>query len=204
MEPMPTEGEIQRWMLDTLKHSFRVEYFMKRLFVGNNHAERPHDIAGKGNKYEWDVIKGLALQYRNDESLTPYINASMEIHRQQRHHRLCNEPDPNDDLMTQPEANEDDMFESTVDSICSLLEDRTYQGGAHSYDEIKVEDFPPHKQPYVKIFLPRMRSLKQPDLEAITSLESFPNAGMAKEFYQTAVRNTNEALSRLRAEGVIS
>lgn len=83
VELIPTENEIKTWLVSVLQHSCHVEYFLKKLGIGSNDSERPHDIVGPGNKYEWGVMKGLALQYRNPKpDFQIYILPSLNLHRQ--------------------------------------------------------------------------------------------------------------------------
>ena len=83
----PTKEEVAKWMLSTLKHSNHVEYFLGKLGLGIRDPERPHDIVGSGSKYSLDVVRGLALQYREPKvDFKTCIAPSIEIHRHQYHH----------------------------------------------------------------------------------------------------------------------
>ena len=62
----PSPQEVKNWMLSTLKHSCQVEYYLAKLNLDSKDPQRPHDIVGEGNKYSWPVIKGMAIQYRNN------------------------------------------------------------------------------------------------------------------------------------------
>jgi hypothetical protein len=203
-ELIPTENEVQTWLVSTLKHVCHIEYFLDKLNLGSKDSERPHDLVGPGNKYDWNVIKGFALAYRNPKpDFNKYILPSLEEHRKQYHHRMWNNPNPTNITKPIPEATREDMLVGAVDAICSLLENRQYQGGKHSFDDLtkQVENlFLPHKIPFIKELLPQMRSLKQPDLEQITSLHEFPNIGLNESVYDAIANRTNEVVETLRKE----
>lgn len=51
-ELLPTEEEVNTWLVATLRHACHVENFLGELQLGDNDPERPHDLVGSGNKYE--------------------------------------------------------------------------------------------------------------------------------------------------------
>lgn len=200
-ELIPNEEEVRIWLLSTLRHSCHLEYFLDKLNLGKDDPERPHDIVGLGNKYDWLTIRGFALQYRVPKvDFNHYILPSLNFHRQQYHHRKWNNSDEND--LTKPfsGASRDDMLVGALDTICSLLEDRQYQGGIHKYDQIIeiIRQNPPHKIPWLLDILPKMRLLNQPNINAITRLDNFPNIGLSKGTYLLIVEKTHEAVELLR------
>jgi len=199
----PTDEEVKRWLVSTLQHSCHVEYFLDRLKLGDEDPERPHDLVGPGNKYEWKVIEGFALQYRDPKpDFKTYILPVLNLHRQQYHHRKWNDPNPNDDTKPIAIASTGDLLLGATDANCSLLENRGYQGGAHDYEgviEIAKKN-PPHRRPWMLIVLPQMRELEQPKLEQITSLDNFPNIGLKDSVYDSIERRTREAVETLRRE----
>ncbi|MEK6833591.1 MAG: hypothetical protein AABY32_06110 [Nanoarchaeota archaeon] len=205
-ELIPTEEEAKTWLISTLQHVFHIEYFLGELGLGDEDPERPHDLVGIGNKYEWEVIKGLALQYRNPKpDFQTYILPSINLHRQQYHHRKWNNPDPNDKTKPMPDSTEGDMLTGAVDAVCSQLENRGYQGGTHDYDGVieiakKNPPTPPHASPWLLRIIPEMRKLQHPNLEQILSLNDFPNIGLKGFVYDSIVNRTREVVEKLREE----
>lgn len=200
---VPTEDEVGKWLISTLQHVCHIEYFFRELNLGEKDPERPHDLVGPGNKFEWDVIKGFALQYRDPlPDVQEYIMPALRLHRQQYHHRRWNEPDPSDITLPMPGSSEEDMLVGAVDAVCSLLENRGYQGGSHDYDGVLdvVRKNPPHKSPWMMRVIPQMRSLQQPDLSQIASLEGFPNIGLQDVVYDAIAGRCREAVEELRRE----
>lgn len=211
-KPIPTENEVMAWLLSTLQHACHMEYFLGLFNLGKRDPERPHDLVGPGNKYEWEVVKGLALQYRNPEpDFQTYILPSLKLHRQQYHHQKWNEPDPTDKTKTRLIASADDLLVGAIDAVCSLLENRAYQGGPHNYDEVtgivKQKEIAkdnskntPHKSVWMLKVIPEMRRLIQPDLKSIVTLIGFPNIGLKPRVYDSIAQRTTEAVELLRNE----
>lgn len=189
----PITKEIERWIFETVKHSNHVEYYLNELGLGERDPERPHDLVGPGNKLEWDIIKGMALNYRTPKvDFIKYILPSIEIHRQQYHHRMWNYPNP--------KATKEDMFVGAVDAVCSLLENRDYQGGSHNWE--KIEDIlinrnPPHKIESVKLILPKMRKVPLPNLEDIPNVFILPNIGVDRGIYLKMRKRIDKAVENL-------
>ncbi|MBS3118750.1 hypothetical protein J4417_03665 [Candidatus Woesearchaeota archaeon] len=197
LELKPTEKEVNAWLLHTTQHACQVEYFLHQLGLGRSDPERPHDLVGPGNKFEWSVIQGFAMQYREDTaSVQPYVSHSLAFHRQQYHHLMWNGNTLN------PNASENDLRVGAVDAICSLLENRSYQGGPHPYEEIWniAITNPPHKKDWMSILLPDMEQLKQPAVRSIERLVDFPNLGLPSQVYQTIQQRTKDVLEMLKTE----
>lgn len=149
------------------------------------------------------MVKGLALQYRDStQDFETYIKPAINRHRQQYHHRMWNQPHPDDKTEPKPQATEEDMLVGAVDATCSLLENRGYQGGDHAYDEVIeiAKENPPHKTPYMLEIIPEMRSMSQPGLEKITSVRQPPNIGLEKAMHDAITERTREAVASLRRE----
>src|SRR3989338_2554579 len=93
----PSEENVRRWLLDTLKHGTGMEYFLDLLNVGRGDPERPHDMAGSYSKFDWEVIKYLARQYEcgDEQSIHRLVQAGVLLHRNQYHHKMWNNPNPN-------------------------------------------------------------------------------------------------------------
>lgn len=198
---VPTTVEVEKWLRCTLKHSAHVEYYLHHLGVGHEDPERPHDLVGPGNKLEWDVIRGFALQFRNPQpDFDIYTLPALKRHRMQYHHRMWNEPDVSDRRKHNRDATPDALQLGAIDAICSLLEPRGYQGGAHSFEEIQAiiaKSAVAHKQPWLERILPRMQELPAPNLDVITSLRKFPNVGVPVIVHRAMDRRITDALHEL-------
>ncbi len=191
----PTVEEIKWWILHVVQHVCHVEYFLDQLGLGNTDPERPHDIVGIGHKFEWEVMRGYALQRRDTSQkfFDTHVLPSLRRHRCQYHHVQWNEPNPI--------ATADDMKLGAVDAVCSLLEPRAYQGGAHSFDQIlAVASYnPPHKQPWIAELVPEMRKLSLPPIEQIASLYEIPNVGIPKNTHDIICQRIEETRLYLKA-----
>lgn len=199
MEIIPTEKEVLKEVKTTLIHTNHIEYFLTTLGIGDpNDPERPHDIYGPYHKFTWEWIKGHALQYRRDPNLEHYIQASIELHREQTHHRLWNNPNHT--------ASEDDMRLGAVDAICSLLEGREYQGGPHTYEEIPdicKDKSKPHQVKWIEEMLREMQLIEQPNLTLIkkSPIICFPNIGLPDQTYNRIVLATEDVMEMLKEKG---
>lgn len=198
---IPTNDEMEKQLICTLQHSFRVEYYLHRLELGRDDPQRPHDLVGEGNKFSWDVIRGLAFAYRKDPELNTelnkwYIEPARELHRKQHHHQMWN--------YCHPKATADNMKLGASDAICAMLEDRPYQKGPYSFEEIEslVYTFPRHpiKDGWIKKMLPYIREIKTPDFNVI-QLHEVPNLGLPAEMYVRIVERLEETLDELAGKG---
>jgi hypothetical protein len=199
MNPPPAPlsvKEIYQWIFETSMHVQHIEYFLQRLQVGRDDPQRPHDIIGPGNKFEWSVIQGLASQYlpNGDQRYLAQITASLKHHRQQYHHQQWN--------LNYASAPEDSLELGAIDAICSMLEDRPYQGGKHTYNEIPLIIT---KNPRLKFFtldamLKEMQKIKQPPLDRLLSLREFPNIGISAEFYDILIARIQQTAAQLKQE----
>lgn len=202
-ELIPTMDEVKTHIIATCLHSCNYEYFMQHLDWLNDDPQRPHDLVGDGNKYEWDVIKGLALINRNPKpNFGTYIFPAIELHRQQYHHQKWNNPDPNDETKPIASASEEDMLSGAVDAVCSLLENRGYQGGIHGYDAIidVAKKNPPHKIPWLLKVIAEMRAIKQPNFGQTITLNGFMNIGIRKSIFDAIITRTHEVIETLNRE----
>ena len=198
METTPTKSEIGAWILGTIKHVQHIEYYLERLQMGKEDPQRPHDIMGYGNKFEWEVIQGFALQYRDrsQEHFDCYVLPSLERHRCQYHHLKWNNPNP--------KATDEDMKVGAVDAVCSLLEpDRAYQGGKHTSKEIEIiiDKNPEHKRSWLREIHTEMQKIEPPPLQIITSLHHFPNMGINVATYDTLRGRVEDTLKMLQDYG---
>tara|TARA_Y100000034_G_scaffold5829_1_gene6455 strand:- start:2562 stop:3197 length:636 start_codon:yes stop_codon:yes gene_type:complete len=200
---LPTEDEVKKWLVSTLQHSCHVEYFLAKLHLGYSDPERPHDLEGIGNKFEWDVIKGFSLQYRKPrEYYKKLMIPSLKLHTQQYHHRKWNKPNPIDKTKPIPGSSEEDMFVGAIDTICSLLENRAYQRGSHNYDQIIeiAKNNPPHKKEWMLRIIPNMKEIEQPSIIRIRSLDDFPNIGIKLIVYDGIFKRVKKVVQMLKRE----
>lgn len=195
-EVLPNETEVLKWILHTATHAYHIEYFLQRLQFGSEDPDRPHDIVHPYNKFDWEAVKGFALQFRKDgkKLYHPEIMASREYHRQQYHHQKWNQHYPN--------ATEDALELGAVDAVCSLLEPREYQGGSHTYKQIEeiASKNPVHKIGWMKYAISEMKRIKQPNLAEITCFSKIPKEGITLQTYDIIIGRAHETLHDLEQE----
>lgn len=180
-------------MLSTVQHSARMEHYLSCMGLGSRDFERPHDIAGIGNKYDWSVIRGLASGYDRN---SPAVQESLRIHRKQYHHKMWNNPWGGD---------EEDMLVGALDSVCSLMENRQYQGGSHHWGHIIriAHKNPPERKKWMLNVISEIRKAPRPKVEGITSLDRIVLGGLSipKEMQDRIHGRTYEAVRLLREQG---
>lgn len=194
---LPKETEILKWILHTATHAYHIEYFLQRLQFGSEDPDRPHDIVHPYNKFDWEAVKGFALQYRKDgrKLYHQQIMASREHHRKQYHHQKWNQFYPN--------ATEDALELGAVDAVCSLLEPREYQGGSHTYEqieEIASNNNPIHKIAWMKYAISEMKRIKQPNLAEIMCFSKIPKEGITPQTYDIILGRAHETLRQLEKQ----
>jgi hypothetical protein len=197
----PTPAEIKRWLIDTTRHAWHIEFYLQRLQVGVADIQRPHDIVGYGNKFEWPAIRGFAMQYRarflkpkeRPAHFDRYVLPALHFHRQQYHHLAWNEFNPS--------ASVDAMKLGAVDACCSLLEPRDYQGGCHDWDALRevAHKNPIHKVPWMLLMAQEMEKIEKPDIAAI-DLDHIPREGISPESHDTIQERVYETLKMLQQD----
>lgn len=197
MQPvLPTKTEIYRWILETATHAYHIEYFLQALQVGSEDPDRPHDIVHDYNKFEWEAIKGFALQYREnaDQLYKDEIMASRTFHRRQYHHQMWRQPSPT--------VSADARKLSAVDAICSQLEPRGYQGGVHTYPQIKkiITNSKPHQIPWMQEAIADMEKIRPPNLAEIISFSKIPTEGITAETYDIILGRVHQTLQQLQRD----
>jgi hypothetical protein len=193
----PNNQEVSNWFIHVLQHSCHVEYYLGKLDIGHSDPERPHDIVGPGNKYLFEVAKGFAVAHKTPHMgfFYHHVNPCRELHRQQRHHKWNNVSLDNINTFE-----DDELMVGAVDSICSLLENRPYQGGVHSFAEISSvidQDTNPIKKKWLYLMLDRIKSVATPNLNSIVSLSEISNFGLPPKIYEKVVDRTHEAVDVL-------
>ncbi|MBU1974885.1 MAG: hypothetical protein KKG59_00620 [Nanoarchaeota archaeon] len=202
-EVKPTKDALKTWVTNIVRHSSHFHYFLHNLGYGSRDTEFPHDMVGPGNKLTWENASRFALQYLDPKpDFMTYIFPAVEDHRQQHHHRMWNNPDPAFKTRPVPGATEQDMLGGALDANISLLENRAYQGGNHSYEQVLavVDTNPAHKQHWMRRVVSDMRVLEQPRLEAIT-LEHIPNIGFEPEIHSHMITRVKEVVREFQGKG---
>jgi len=204
MKILPNNNEVKRWMKEVVKHSNHVEYYLEKLGLGEKDLERPHDLFGKYNKLDWEVLRGLALTYRKNIDFERYILPSIELHRKQYHHRMWNN--------LNSKATHKDLFVGVVDTICSMLEKRVYSGEDEKHGRKKswsvIEDVlynksPKYKSNAAKIIFPELKNIERPKLSNIKNIYEFPNIGIENNIYNIMKIRINSATLDLEKRGYI-
>jgi hypothetical protein len=194
----PTEEEINRWVLDTIRHAWHIEFYLQRLQIGRSDIQRPHDIVGLGNKLEWPAIRGFAMQYRSGKDVfKTYVLPALEYHRQQFHHLAWNNFNPT--------ASVDAMRLGAVDAVCSLLEPRDYQDGCHTWPQIRDISLknPIHKVAWMLLLSQEMEAIEKPNIEEIT-LKTIPTEGITPESQEAIRERIFETTTMLKRDhGII-
>ncbi len=200
----PTSKEIKTYLLETIRHVMNIEFFLHQLRIGYEDPERPHDIVGPGNKFEWDVMKGFATQYRSPKpDFNLYMLPSLILHREQYHHRMWNTPEQNNSVSFGSDATEDSLKLGAVDTVCSYLEDRKYQGGIHTWDEIEQmvdTRFRPEKRFWAKKMIPEMKQIGSPDLTPINNLRYTPDFDLPQNIRIAIRLRIDETITMLKDE----
>jgi len=127
-----TKEEVIKYAGSTWEHSKSVHYYLDKIgisiknFKEQHEIETPHDLAGEGNKLEWEVMHGLAYAEKDTPKKKEIFEEALKRHRIQMHHKMWNNRNsPNEWLKY-----------GAIDAVCSLLEPRLYQNGVHYWDEI--------------------------------------------------------------------
>ena len=186
----PTPPEVERWITDTVRHAWHIEYYLERLQVGATDVQRPHDLMGLGNKLEWRCIRGFAMQYRGAAYFESFVLPSLHHHRKQHHHAAWNQYSPNSSV--------DAMKLGAVDACCSMLEPRAYQGGCHDWDGIEKAALanPIHKAAWMLLMAQEMAKIEKPEIELVT-MHALPAEGISRETRELIVERIQETKAML-------
>ncbi len=179
---IPTQEEVARFVLSTLRHSLRVEYYLNVFDIGHSDPQRPHDIYGNGNKFEWGVLGGLAMETDVDSDLFKQrVLPAMEIHRHyQHHHRIWNNA-----TNISPE---DGLRIGALDALCSYLDSRYYNGEVRAFDDLQgvINESDLFKRPWLSNIYHRMKKSGEIILDDVT-LDNIPNVGISSLLYEKIV-----------------
>ena len=154
-----TKDEVIKYAGGTWEHSKSVHFYLDKLGISiDDENETPHDLAGEGNKLEWEVMHGLAYAEKDTPEKKEIFEKSREIHRGQMHHKMRNDPNSPKEWLKY----------GAIDAVCSLIEDRGYQNGVHYWDEILdvISSYPSeeykkgeYKKEYMKWAVKEMREV---------------------------------------------
>lgn len=189
----PTTEEIRRWLTEVLQHTMRIEYYLGELRIGQSDIQRPHDMVGEGNKLEWTCIRGFALQYRGPEFFEDYVLPALHHHRRQHHHHAWN--------VFNPGASADSMMLGAVDACCSMLEKRDYQGGEHTWEQIRAAAYknPIHKTPWMLLVAAEMEKVSRVCLDDMT-LHQIPRGILNPEMREKICRRIDKTIGMLKQD----
>ena len=200
---MPTEEEVRAWLLHVAQHASHVEYYLHSCDKGNGDPERPHDLVGDHNKLEWEVLQGMALQYRSQDKafFMQQVLPSINLHRRgQYHHEIWNGHFS--------EAPHDDQLVPAIDALCSLMEKRGYQPCVENPETAFVmatrrtrKEGTTFRDPLLREARDLMMAVSRPDITRITSLEDMPNIGIPREVYDRILECFAEAREMLKGHG---
>jgi hypothetical protein len=201
---VPAEENVRRWLLETLRHTCQVMYYSELFKIGLNDPELPHDIAGRYNKLEWDVMGGCALGYSNldhhDKEVFQLTREAVCLHRNQYHHRKWDWPDE--------EATADDLRFGALDTVCALMENRPYYAHISSFEELQRDLGCIIKDGYNKVLklqwitsvVDMIKQVERPAVARIERLDDFPNVGLSTRVYGQIAGRMQDALKMLREE----
>ncbi len=139
-----TPDHVGHWLYDVMMHSLSFEVLMSEfssiaafssIAINEKDTQRPHDLIGPGNKLEWDVVYGLAQDYRfkrGDTVTLDYdalIRQSIKIHNQQTHHNWNGELEINDETARGYSKSDQLYFRLSraLDVILCKIENRSYK-----------------------------------------------------------------------------
>ena len=136
-------------------HSATVEFYLNRLSICVPDGQHPHDLAGPGNKLEWGVLQGLALQEKDTPEKQKIFENSLRIHRQEQKHHFYWD--------SVKGINIDERRYGAIDAVVSLREPRVYQGGIHTWEQIEglIEKNPAYRHEAMLWALLRIRNLEE-------------------------------------------
>lgn len=191
---------LERFVRETIGHSLRVEYYIFQLRIPTTDTQRPHDIVGRNNKLELNIAEGMAHQYlrktkKNKVEIEEKIRTAVNAHRQQYHHKAFG--------IHNQDYNHPDVEAVAVDGICSLLENRVYQGGTHSWNEFELCLYSQRGREHVlfRNLINRMRRLPEPEI-CIDHLDKIKNPGISSEMFDRLKQRTYDARLELQIDHI--
>jgi hypothetical protein len=195
----PSSGEVDDFLKnDSRKHCLRMESYGHLMGFLKDDPQRPHDFVGSGNKLEWGVIWGMALQYCNinqQEVYRDYVAPSIGIHRRgQIHHQKWNY------LRCSP--TEADMLGGATDTLLAMFGGRHYilrNGDTfNSLESIIPHINEPYQVEWVEKAYAMMSELDQFDIEKISKGEDIPDLILPNGLVNEVDFLINSCIERLR------
>jgi hypothetical protein len=111
-----TFPQLASYIFDTGNHSLRVEHYAEMMHLKPVYDDQsPHDCGGKCHKFEWPVMRGLAIPANAEES-TEVMSSKILHNRYQKHHIIWHSLEDGGFTL----GNEDDIAVSTIDIIDSM------------------------------------------------------------------------------------
>ncbi|MBR9690875.1 hypothetical protein GOV08_04295 [Candidatus Woesearchaeota archaeon] len=183
----PNTEEIKLHLLSTVKHCSSVIFYLELFGIQVDDPQSPHDIMGLGNKFEWPVMRGMALSGRNsmdDDILREQINLSVSIHRRYQNHHQNSFPDDSHSWL------------QAIDAVCASREDRIYlNGDSRPYG---VDDDPSNPSILSKVKAMIKIHPDKPDLDKIISIHDIPNIGLPSKTHNLIVDISANTVEMLR------
>ncbi|MBI4983699.1 hypothetical protein HZC32_03585 [Candidatus Woesearchaeota archaeon] len=119
------------------------------------------------------AVAGVVELCRQVRVINDIIKHTVSIHREQYHHRMWNGEQPH------PDACDQDMILGAVDTICTYLEPRKYNGGARTFQEIRklneIKINAGFKQFWIKQVLLEMEKIGQLNLDSLADVDDLPS-----------------------------
>jgi|GEM_PF-5870406 len=215
-ELKPTEEEIIEYLVNMLKHSSSVEYYKDKIGIKTSDTQSPHDLAGDGNKLNWPILRGLAIENRSNdpEFFNEIVRPAIEYHRQmQHHHKKWDWPNAG--------ANENDLKAGAVNSICKIIEDCNYTLDPQTFEDSMefVKRISPHQYVWMWRMYHEIERISPPEVKSIILMDRddedgiedkitltdsaiyIPNIGIHKEIHKRMIAFTKDAIEMLRKFG---
>lgn len=163
----PPQEALVSSLIENIRHSVAMEWYLDFFESGYEDHERPHDLAGQFSKLDWDVWRFLAFEYLDlpDETKKKIIKIGVLNHRTQYHHRGWGGND----------ASEDALLVGAADTTRARREGR-YNGKPMTFEEMPdffrdpQEGFSERQQEYLFKALAKMRSMPEPEVSRIQNL----------------------------------
>jgi hypothetical protein len=198
------DGAIRAYLVGTRNHSYEHEYYIRELKIENRDPQRPHDDGGgRSSRFDPDIAEHLSLEYLIPRLSSEIINREVmpyvELHRGQWHHMMWN----NQNAL----ANADDLMSGALDTVLSILQNRPYQRGAGSIEEI--EENPNqfmngpgryYKIPWVLAVAKLMRRVEPLPRGINPTLDIFDDAANLEVMHLALARETGKLREHLREE----
>lgn len=177
---------VERWLKGTTEHCMRVEYFLKELGIKGTDPQRPHDIVGKWNKFEQDIVLGMSTVYL--EQNNGLLAEAIRKHRGQFHHRVWS-----------VESTIEDKEINVVDAVCASLESSVYRpyqeehGWLEILEGVKTQKFGEVRRLFTEIVL-EMRQIGEPEIE-IPHLRHLVNPDLDSDIFDRIRERVNQTLN---------